>query len=309
MNKDLHDLTVEEFTRALLDYPEVYEIEITSEDGEKDTVKGTYEQLMSVAVDTGIAGEKIKRLLNGCFDYDITLDNITIYDYLDYKTKGFENERVRAVLHDMDFNYFMIREDIETDIYNKYQEEEREIPTYTTEIRGNNMEFPNFDKMINEAYPCWDFLYHESVGLLKSKLTTLNYRQQKRTKTIHTFNFNKTKEEMARIFQELVKDDFINSDCDINDWLCVCGCDVDVPFTPLVWMAKNKRSRQPSKKSLLDFLLLMGAGEKEIRSCINGCFKIDGGKAFRPQDLNYRNWNTDIKSEYHSELEKIVKNI
>lgn len=126
---------------------------------------------------------------------------------------------------------------------------------------------------------------------------------------VKTFHFNKPKEELVRIFQELVKGGFIKSDCDINDWLCVCGRDVDVPFTPLVWMAKNKKSKQPSKKSLIDFLLLVGASEKEIRSCINCCFKIDGGKAFRPQDLNYRNWNTDIKSEYHSELEKIVRNI
>lgn len=135
-------------------------------------------------------------------------------------------------------------------------------------------------------------------------------KNDKATKIVQTFHFNKTEEELMRIFHELVKDGFIKSDYDINKWLYVCGCDVDVSFSPIIWIAKNKRTNQPSKKSLLDFLLLMGANEKEIRLCINDCFKVDGGRTFIAQDYtNYKDWNTDIKSEYHSELEKIVNNI
>lgn len=75
------------------------------------------------------------------------------------------------------------------------------------------------------------------------------------------------------------------------------------------WTAKNERTREPSKISLLDLLVLMGYSKNEIRAKINGTFQVYNKEKVSPyRSANYPNaYDWPPNSEYHTTLQHIVE--
>lgn len=126
MKKNIYDLTIEEFVRLLCGVPKIYEFDLTSIGKglsfEQSIIKGDYwtlhnffnQQLLEDEPIRSFAQGVLKELSNW-FNYSLEYCITDIYDYLDYKTKGFEAERCKTVLFDMDYYLFIIKEEIEAD--------------------------------------------------------------------------------------------------------------------------------------------------------------------------------------------------
>lgn len=189
MKKQLFDLTIEEFTRILLDYPERLEFQINEfdENGKKtekepDTLVGTYKELNRIAEDfapDNPVRTSIQRALSTHFDYDMQLNKLDIYNYLEHITSNFHEERVRIVLNEMDCFYQMVYlEDIDSDVQKQYIEKGWEIPTIEINLNkiGAKIEgkeavtVPDYKAMREKIYLCRGFMYHNAIGLLKRKL-------------------------------------------------------------------------------------------------------------------------------------------
>lgn len=106
----------------------------------------------------------------------------------------------------------------------------------------------------------------------------------------------------------LIEKGYISNQTDENSFLYWFGClNTHSNPNPIKWIKKNSRTRLPSKKSLLDLLILVGYNENQIKQNINNAFIIDGGKKFKAQDYTkYQNWSSDVISEYHIEIENII---
>lgn len=101
MKKDLFNLTIKEFTRLLLDSEETYTINLKAffpdEGYSDDDIQGTYTQLHDFAMQllatnpNNYIGEKMKLFIeNSLFDYNMQLETLDIYNYLQYKTDNFD---------------------------------------------------------------------------------------------------------------------------------------------------------------------------------------------------------------------------
>lgn len=96
-------------------------------------------------------------------------------------------------------------------------------------------------------------------------------------------------------------------DCEEKVFLFRMGFNVENNnIEKIKWTAINKKSFQPNKKSLIDYLTLIGITEKIIKNKVNFIFEIPGGKEFKPNNFEYENGVFKSKSEYHNELVKIV---
>ena len=192
MKKQLFDLTIEEFTSVLLDYQPTLELsfccydekgnfinkQISDGEDEEVTVRGTYSDFYNAFLkepcNNGVK-EVIKEFLDSHFDYDMQLNRLDIYNYLEHITSNFHEERVRIVLNEMDCFYNMVYlEDIDSNVQKQYIEKGWEIPTI--EIIGAKTEgkevvtVPNYNVMREKIYPCRGFMYYNAIGLLKRKL-------------------------------------------------------------------------------------------------------------------------------------------
>lgn len=190
MKKQLFDLTIEEFTSVLLDYQPTLELsvccydekgnfinkQITDGEDEEVTVRGTYSDFYNAFLkepcNNGVK-EAVKGFLDSHFDYDMQLNRLDIYNYLEHITSNFHEEKVRIVLNEMDCFYLMVYlEDIDSDVENQYIEKGWEIPTVTRKNRINGQEYTctDYETMREKIYPCRGFMYHNAIGLLKRKL-------------------------------------------------------------------------------------------------------------------------------------------
>lgn len=122
------------------------------------------------------------------------------------------------------------------------------------------------------------------------------------------FTTPKTEKELTCIFESLKEGKYIAPDSLLPDWLYICkGSGNGTSIGKITWTAKNSRTRQPSKKSLLDLLVVMGYKEMDIRSMINDCFVVDGAAKYTTKDYTgYRDWQRNIESEYHERFKEIV---
>lgn len=65
----------------------------------------------------------MKGFLDSHFDYDMQLNRLDIYNYLEHITSNFHEERIRIVLNEMDCFYNMVYlEDIDSDVQEQYIE-------------------------------------------------------------------------------------------------------------------------------------------------------------------------------------------
>lgn len=108
----------------------------------------------------------------------------------------------------------------------------------------------------------------------------------------------------------LIEKSYISDQTDESIFLYWFGClNTHNNPQPIIWIKKNSKTGSPSKKSLLDLLVLVGYNENQIKQNINNAFIIDGGKKFKAQDYTkYKDWSRDVISEYHIEIENIVNN-
>lgn len=198
MKKQLFDLTIEEFTSVLLDYQPTLELsvccydekgnfinkQITDGEDEEVTVRGTYSDFYNAFLkepcNNGVK-EAVKGFLDSHFDYDMQLNRLDIYNYLEHITSNFHEEKVRIVLNEMDCFYLMVYlEDIDSDVENQYIEKGWEIPTVTRKNRINGQEYTctDYETMREKIYPCRGFMYHNAIGLLKKSCNQMNLQAQ-----------------------------------------------------------------------------------------------------------------------------------
>lgn len=173
MKKDLYELTLEEFTRILLDYEKVYELNLNSYDQngnkEQDTLKGTYSQLYDVSI---TFKDLHKRIIDLLFDYDIVINDLDIYNYLERKTNGFGEERVKIVLSEMDLFYNMTYiENIDVEVENEYIKRGEKRPLIkVADSKFGDSTMPDYKKMREHVFPCREWQYAKAIFLLKGKL-------------------------------------------------------------------------------------------------------------------------------------------
>ncbi len=130
MKKEFKNLSIEEFVRVICEAPKIYEFEVKdlSEKGikgiEQDYIKGDYWALHSCFLNLLISDDGntrsfasgvINELESNVFDYTLEYSYIDIYDYLECKTKGFDKERCRILLKDLDYYKFIVKEELEKD--------------------------------------------------------------------------------------------------------------------------------------------------------------------------------------------------
>lgn len=180
MKKKLYELTIEEFTRLLLDYEEEYTLTLKSyynDSKDEHTLVGTYEQLCDATIAHPQLHQQIEDTL---FDYRLTLNELDIYNYLEFTTKNFNTDRVKIVLDEMECFYLLTyTEDIDSKVVDYYIQENIDIPylakqDYTTNkgkhfTREKNT-IPNYSKMRDVVYPFREYSYHKAIHLLKSKI-------------------------------------------------------------------------------------------------------------------------------------------
>jgi len=191
MKKQLLELTIEEFTRVLLDYPEEIHLIVKTynEEGEKsrdDEITGTYEEISDLMDEYPLNHpyrEAIEKKLSTEFDYRIRINDLDIYNYLDHLTNQFQQERMRLIYNEMECFYIMIYcENIDAEVMEKYAELDWEIPTkevtYPNISNREEMEshiMADLGAMRESIHPCREFAYMKAISLLKRKIQPLGY--------------------------------------------------------------------------------------------------------------------------------------
>ena len=181
MKKALKELNVEEFTRLLCNWPGKHTIglEITEtktgrvHDG---TMEGTYEELLKWA---SSHKDVYKWVRDNLYDYKTTVSDLEIYDYLSEKTHGFEEERVRLMLQDMEFWHMAYISEEKRDYARKqYEENKWEMPVQPRhyllftdpEDERNKCLWVDQDAMVKKVFGIADeFYYNRAIAILKSK--------------------------------------------------------------------------------------------------------------------------------------------
>lgn len=112
-------------------------------------------------------------------------------------------------------------------------------------------------------------------------------------------------ESMRKQYSLLRTEGFI--ECEEDSFLFRMGYDVEeVKLDKIKWIKKNSKSAQANKKSLLDYLILVGIREVEIKQKINTIFITPNGGPFKPNNYSYKDGQLDSNSQYHNDLVKIV---
>lgn len=185
MKKEIFDLTIEEFTRLLLDYEKKYQLEVTYNDKTKKVFEGTLMKLLEFAE---YNMELQNMLMAECFDYDITLDKLDIYNYLEFKTSYFNPEKVKIILEEMNFFYCMIYlEDIDKQAHEEYISKGKEIPMIECRLPDEKRYLlPNYELMREHVFPGRDFIYTCTISLLKEKCKNINSSDLKLPEKLNT---------------------------------------------------------------------------------------------------------------------------
>lgn len=113
------------------------------------------------------------------------LSDLDIYDYLDYKTKGFEVNRTKIIIEEMEFFYNAIYStELEHRVLEYYTKNNKEIPYIKlplldmeqTKKAGDFIPSkkqaytPDFDKMTAKYRFFETYKFHKVINILKSKL-------------------------------------------------------------------------------------------------------------------------------------------
>lgn len=184
MKKSLFELTIEEFIRVICDCPKTYcvSMKYANDEGckQEDEVRGTYDQIIDIAI-LSKCEWLMKYAKENLFDYDVHIDELEIYNYLDEKTNHFEHERVKIVLRQMEATHLMEIDEERLQIINdkiengwegykmrkgkRWDDEKKRLveDENTEEIEYKD----TYEKVFGIAY---DFFYHTAIDLLKRKI-------------------------------------------------------------------------------------------------------------------------------------------
>lgn len=179
MKKKLLELTTIEFCRILLDFPEVYTLNLGTidENGEEDCVVGTYDQLRSCFKSVNFQ-QGLEYVENNLFDYSNIIGDTEQLEFIYTKTHGF-NERFCKVMYDeMDcFYQMMYVEEINEEVYKKYIDEDWEIPIKKIpriiskdEWIKDGYNIPDYAKMREKVFPCRQWSYNKVMNELKEHI-------------------------------------------------------------------------------------------------------------------------------------------
>lgn len=230
MKKKLYDLTIREFTLMLLGMEEKYDFSMKykNENGEyqEDTIiNATYSTLIEAFNHNIVLKKEIE---DNYLDYRMDLSLFEAYDYLDFKTHGFETERVKLALDEMECIYDMeYLEDKDEEAISEYIKNNWEIPI---------KEFPSFDKlskkfsekgfeptkcpdyakMRNKLFFCEDYTYQRITYLLKdklgSKIIDSSKEKEKRVLLPRELDLQKA----HKYWDRAIKTGFVNKDYSFN---------------------------------------------------------------------------------------------
>lgn len=195
------------------------------------------------------------------------------------------------------------------------------------------MPFSNQEKLLNEFYEWYPqqesicllnsnkiylFISKDSIDLIDNfisdyenfikkalpKKTLLNFSGFKNLRNLR-LNIPEDENVMKKQYILLHKQKFI--ECTEKTFLFRMGFDIEVGnLDKINWITKNKKSDEPNKRSLIDYLTLIGVNENEIKEKINFIFNIPNGSEFRSNNFDYAKGVLNSKSEYNDELVKIV---
>lgn len=122
-------------------------------------------------------------------DQAFLLSDLDIYDYLDYKTKGFDVNRTKIVIKEMEFFYdavYII--ELEHRVLEHYTKNNKEIPYIRLPkpdmektkkagyiVPSKRLAYtPDFDKMTAKYKIFETYQYHKVINTLKSKIKDKN---------------------------------------------------------------------------------------------------------------------------------------
>lgn len=184
MKKQLFDLTIEEFVWVLFNMQKPYIVEwktFPRSNGDEIEMRGTYTQIHDILMDVWAKNPKneyaqklIKQFEDKFFDYDMELSPLDIYNYLDEKTKGFDHERCKAILNQMEVCRFMeINEEMQEEIYRRLGKgmiRLKHVKIFD-KILKKEEEVIDYKDAYRQIYGyAYDFAYYEAIGILESKI-------------------------------------------------------------------------------------------------------------------------------------------
>ena len=212
MKSSYLELTLKEFLDTITNKRIEYQIEIKPSmygDDESDTITGDKYTLIDNFVeitddlkkDENLDANTIKTLqridemikdLRAKDEYYFDeLNDVEIYNYLDNITHGFDIERVKLILWDIEVYYEMdFLERIDNESMNKFIKNGWEIPyteKRTQQINGNTFEIgrlPDYEKMRNKTHIAADWNINRAISMLKKKLKQQS--DNEKSKTIDT---------------------------------------------------------------------------------------------------------------------------
>lgn len=174
MKKNLLELSVEEFTRVLLDFEETHHVEMKSIDPEtgelrKDEIVGTYEQIEDACFGFDSLYEQVKEKL---FDYNMDLTKLDIYNYLEHQTSNFMKDKVKIVLWEMKCIYDDYCEVVNEEARLEYLEKGWDIPQRTrhNEKLSKDVTSTDYMQMRCKLYPLRESSYFYAIKLLRKKM-------------------------------------------------------------------------------------------------------------------------------------------
>ena len=110
-------------------------------------------------------------------DNETTIDELSIFDYLEQKTRNWDENRIRIIMRDMDYYYNMeYLEELDAKAQEIYICNGWDFPTKPLDgkIPIPQLEtVTDWEKMRDSLFCGMDYLYHKTMWLLKSKLPKL----------------------------------------------------------------------------------------------------------------------------------------
>ena len=192
MKKKFSELTLEEFVRVLCNMECDYKISVTFYPHSGSDIKsykmvGKYQELytdcekqLAQHPDNKKIKDAIKTLEETAFDYDIYFDTLDIYDYLAKRTEGFQEERCKILLDDMDLFHHIIDEErasyVNDEISNgwtgyKIKYIKKPEKGRLTEVFKKDIPCIDYNDAFNRLYGYgYDINYCKAVNFLRDKI-------------------------------------------------------------------------------------------------------------------------------------------
>jgi hypothetical protein len=231
MKNNYVDLTLYEFLDAITNKKIVYYITIKGE-GESDEAFGDKQTLIDVLTEIVSKHHEdsdnpfikgLERVINELREKDeyvfSELNDIEIYNYLDHITKGFDIERVKLVLWDIDVYYNMdFLERINEESMNEFKRNGWKIPIvekHTEKLKSGKVfeigSSPDYKKMTARTHMCASWNIDRAINMLKKKL---NYKGKNEIPNINPIKNKFTKQQATDLHNGLCRAKLIQSGID-----------------------------------------------------------------------------------------------